>query len=269
MIEDSTDGERRVWAVIKANATVDPLDDLVAHIRAVDAGPAVLPVIQEALFKIDWSRPTPRGKVGLLTALMLVAHDVDEKVARSISADLTSCGSCHPLFRQRLKSICQLTVENFQEYHVRGLRLFVSRDLLCRPRVAAYLNDWLEGLPEQDVAGIRRIYIVERKARKFWGEYLRVLSNITLVWRGWNAQSVRERLATEYTLYHEIGHHVHRHQGPGSGESEALADSYALSRFAKAHPLIGNGALGAFTIAFAVGKVRKNELPELDDYQEQ
>jgi hypothetical protein len=214
-------------------------DDLMAHLNAVEHGHDVLPEIREVVLAHDWSSPGPPGSVGVLTALMLAAQDIDEAEARSLSEDLASGRRCHPLFLSRLKSITALSSSDYQRFDMSGTRLFVANSLEKAQGVAATVEHWLSRVPFNDVQAISSIYIVEQTERDYWGQYLQVLSKITLVWRGWNSPTLRERLGTEFTLYHEVGHHVHRRRRCSSSEHEALADAYALERFGTAHPIIG------------------------------
>ena len=256
MTPEMIEARRRVKALLQAHNTPDPLDDLVAHKNAVELGREILPIIRNSFFRVNWSTLAPRGKLGALTALMLAAYDVDEHAARELSAELTARKKCHSVFLQRLDSIRSFTLEAYRRFDSHGLKLYVTRSLEDPSGVAEQIRKWLSNVPCPDLEGIPRIYVVEKAERDHWGMYLRILATITLVWRGWNAQTRRQRLATEFTLYHEVGHHVHRARSGDREEDEALADGYAFERFGEAHPFIGTGLLGDFTIALTTGRAR-------------
>ena len=253
MNSESQEAIERVRAILRAQGTPEVFDDLVAHMNAVEFGHDILPAIREVVLDHDWSTAMPRGKVGALTALMLAAQDVDESGARQISAELSAGQTCHPVFLARLASINSLAAEDFEPFETGGLRLFVAKGLESAEKVATSVEGWLSHVPSCDLDSISRIYIVEQAERSYWGQYLRVLSKITLVWQGWNSPTLRQRLGTEVILYHEIGHHVHRHRRGSSEEHEDMADQYALERFGSAHPFLGRGPIGAFTAAYTAG----------------
>ena len=250
---------KRVQAVLRAFWTADPLDDLVAHMKAVEMGERILPILREALLGIDWSSAKRHGLVGSLTALMLVAQDVDEEAARALAHEIMASRNCHAVFVQRLKSILGIRLADYVPFESHGIRLLIGKELNEPSHAAALLKRWLGTVPKANLESISRIYVLESQERTYWGEYLRILSKIALVWRGWNSSGSWDRLCTELTLYHEIGHHVHRLERHDREESEALADAYARERFASAHPVLGRGLTGIFLSTLALGPVREPE----------
>lgn len=247
--------ESRVRAILKAQSTLDPLDDLVAHAKAVAAGKAILPVISEQLSKTDWSDRAARGRLGALTALMLVARDIDEDATRDIAAALVREKPLLPTVAERLKSISSFSLADYHQFEIRGLDVFVSRTLGKPNLPVKSLARWLTVIPERDLRGISRLFVIPPEAlERFWGEYLRVLSVVSLVWRGRSVPGLGARLATEITLYHEIGHHHHRRFKGSHSENEILADKYSMNLFASAHPILGRGILGRMLFALVVGR---------------
>jgi hypothetical protein len=121
------------------------------------------------------------------------------------------------------------------------------------------LETWLSTIPPADIVGIPRLFVVDKNQDDYWGLYLRILATVTLVWRGGNSSTFRNRLATEFTLYHKVGHHVDVREDPMASQerivSEQRADIYALKRFGEAHPLIGRGFIGLVTVTFALGRL--------------
>ncbi len=259
-MEIDRDPTDRIQTVLRAQSTPDPVDDLAAHLSAVEIGTDMLPAIRESVLNADWSSPKPTGRLAALTALMLVAHDADETAARELALELAGSETIHPVFRQRLASISRFTLDDYYDREICGLRVLIARCLGDPDRTSAYLLDWLSVLPHGDLAGISRIYIVERTTESYWGEYLRTLSKIALVWRGGNDQSIRGRLATEFTLYHEVGHHVDRSASHSRAERERNADSYALRQFSLAHPILGSGALAMIALTLILGRTPRVRL---------
>ena len=250
----------RIQAVLRAQGTPDPVDDLVAHLSAVEVGSEIVPAIRECLISADWSAPRPAGRLAALTALMLVAHDADEAAARDLALELAGREALHPVFRQRLASISRFTLDDYYDLEICGLRVLIARCLGNPHRTSRYLLHWLSGLPRGDLAGISRIYVIERTTESYWGEYLRILSKIVLVWRGGREQSIRARWATEFTLYHEVGHHVDGAASHSKTEGERNADSYALRRFSLAHPILGSGALAMIALTLILGRTPRARL---------
>lgn len=245
----------RVQAVLRAQATIDAEDDLVAHVQAVEAGPEILPAIRDTVLRCDWSRPGPTGKLAALTALMLVAHDVDEGAVSQLSEELTEQKRLHPVFIQRLASINRFTLDDYTDLTISGVRVLLAKSLEAKEEPLPYLNRWLAEVPDQDRAEISRLYVTERTQDRYWGEYLHILSTVSLVWRSGASRSLLPRLATQLTLYHEIGHHNQRTEKLTAAEAESRADAYALARFAAAHPVFGRGLLGRLTASLAMGRV--------------
>ncbi len=253
-MEICRDPKDRIQAVLRAQSTADPFDDLAAHLSAVENGTDILPAIRESVLNADWSVPKPIGRMRALTALMLVAHDADEVAARELALELAGRETIHAVFRQRLASISRFTLDDFHDLEICGLRVLIAKVLGDPDRTSTSLFEWLSGLPHGDLAGISRIYIIERTTESYWGEYLRILSKIALVWRSGRDQTIRGRLATEFTLYHEVGHHVDRSASHSRAECERNADSYALRQFSLAHPILGSGALAMIALTLILGR---------------
>jgi hypothetical protein len=229
-------------------------EQLLAHRDAVEIGPPIVPAIREVVLGTDWSAQKPHGRLAAFTALMLAAHDADELGARELASEISRERVLPTLYRQRLASIGRFSRHDYEELRLCGLALFVSRDLRDATGPSGVLKKWLSGVPAGDLVGIARLYVTPRTQDRYWGEYLRVLSQIVLVWRSDNDSSARARLATEFTLYHEIGHHMHRAEDLTKGEAEDRADAYALARLRAAHPILRVGFLGRFAVSVVIGR---------------
>ena len=246
----------RIRAVLRAQSTADPFDDLVAHAKGVESGPAILPVIREELLRANWSSSNQQGQLAALTALMLIARDVDEVRARELAKELQQSGRLPAVVSKRLESIALFTLNDFEKSEIFGLKVYISHKLTQATRIVRLLRRWLARVPEKDLVGISRLFVItDGEQEQFWGQYLQVLAVVSLVWRGGSGQGMRARLATEYTLYHELGHHYHRQARGSRQEHERLADCYASAKFASSHPVVGGGVLGKVVIAWLVGRV--------------
>jgi hypothetical protein len=93
------------------------------------------------------------------------------------------------------------------------------------------LERWLKSVPDEDLEAIERIYILRKEDIAAWGNYAPILYCINLAWDNpcsrWNPISWIDKFNMELTLYHEIGHHVHRHTFGQDPEQEDAADKYA------------------------------------------
>ena len=104
------------------------------------------------------------------------------------------------------------------------------------------MKRWLNNIPASDLEGINRIYIVGlQNSERYLGWYVPHLASVTIVWNRF--QSHFNPLAwpalwlQELVLYHEIGHHVLKHEGGGyDQEKEDAADNYAVKIFFKKRP---------------------------------
>jgi hypothetical protein len=170
---------------------------------------------------------------------MLLLHDLDESASRELAREIIN-KKCHPVVAARLESITAFTLKNFEQRTVASLPAYVSKNIRHLDSTWRNLQVWLDYVPAQDLVRINRLYIIEREPQdEFWGLYLRFISTITLVWRShfeWNRLAV---LRTEFTLYHEIGHHVDPRDEAPKDSREAFADDYAGRLFRQAHPVLG------------------------------
>lgn len=137
-------------------------------------------------------------------------------------------------------TITSFTLSDYLRTNFSGITVLTLKRLPKAPRVAGRVVAWLRGVPGKHLRGIDRLYVIEKTQARYWGEYLRVLANIVLVWRG---RGWLSRLGAEFTLYHEIGHHVDPDPDAPTPECEAFADQFASERFAEAHPRLTRPAL--------------------------
>lgn len=252
-------------------AEIPPLDRL---IRAVGHGrysevleaykacyeigaPLVSPLV-EKIRGGRWRDLGPSEKLRYLTHLMRLLHDIDESASRALTDEILGKG-CHPVVAARLRSIQAFTLKDFEAHTHGPLTIYVATSIPRRETVRRYLSTWLGHIPAEDLDGIHRLYVVKKdRLPKCRGNYLRVLSVISLIWQpfyGWNRLAA---LQAELTLYHEVGHHVDRRVSELKESSEAFADTYAERMFRRVHPRLGKRWIEFFLMpSHTVRKLRR------------
>lgn len=193
-------------------------------------GAAAIPQVRDAVFKSSWSQVTYPNEIRYVTGLVNLIHDIDESEAKKIVNQLKLNG-CDPAVARILDSICKFTLTDYTQYRVRGVNIFEHRSLATKQNVKARLEQWLKNVPGEDLQEIERIYVLRREDLEGLGSYRPILCRIHLVWDNpspkWSPMSLVNNFIIESTLYHEIGHHVHRHvfgQDPGQ---EREAEDYS------------------------------------------
>ena len=130
-----------------------------------------------------------------------------------------------------LDSIGSFKLKDFIRYDVRGVKIFEHKRLVTRQNVKQRLEQWLKPVPSADLDQLERIYVLPKSDLEALGSYKPVLFCINLAWDNpsprWSPMSWMNNFIIESTLYHEIGHHVHRHTFGQDPEQEADAENYA------------------------------------------
>ena len=193
-------------------------------------GRATIPQIREAIFKAKWSSVKYPNEIRYIAGLVTLIHDLDESESEKIRIELMGNG-CGPVVARILDSIGSFKLKDFIRYDVRGVKIFEHKRLVTRQNVKRKLEQWLKPVPSEDLDQIERIYILPNGALDALGSYAPVLCCIKLAWDNpsprWSPMSWLNNLIIESTLYHEIGHHVHRHTFGQDPEQEAEAETYA------------------------------------------
>lgn len=211
--------------------TQDDVTEMYKAYKALFAvGPAVIPQIREAIFKAKWSSVKYPNEIRYLAGLVTLIHDLDESESAKIRVELISNG-CGPVVTRILDSISSFKLENFNRYDVRGVKIFEHKKLVTRQNVKRRLEQWLKPVPGEDLDQIERIYVLAKSDLEALGSYAPVLFCINLAWDNpsprWSPMSWMNNFIIESTLYHEIGHHVHRHTFGQDPEQEEDAENYA------------------------------------------
>lgn len=105
-----------------------------------------------------------------------------------------------------------------------------------------YPNEMLKNVPIEDLKEIDRIYILRSEDLNSRGTYTPILYVIDLVWDNpssrWSPMSWVNNFIIESVLYHEIGHHVHRHSFWLHPDQEKEADKYSDSVMTNSNHLL-------------------------------
>lgn len=213
---------------------------LVAHKNLVGFGNAVLPAIEHELARIDLGKVSHHEIATLVAGLATALHDINEDASRRyMSASLAR--PITPLMRAALRSIVRFTMDDWRRSSVGGIIVLEHGKLDSRFEASRHVGRWLANVPEADLVGISRIYIIpESPEPEFAGTYLQAVSVIEIVWRRPSEHRIGNavrRFMIEKTLYHEVGHHALQHVESGQDpDQERQADRYAWKMMRKAHP---------------------------------
>lgn len=193
-------------------------------------GSAAIPQIRDAISKSKWSKVKHPNEIRYITGLVSLIHDLDESEAEKITSELKSNG-CDPAVARILDSIASFSLNDFAHYEVRGVKIFEHKKLVTKQNVKRRLEQWLKHVPGEDLDEIERIYILRREDLEDLGSYKPILYRINLAWDSpsprWSPMSFVNNFIIESTLYHEIGHHVHRHTFGQDPDQEEDANNYA------------------------------------------
>jgi hypothetical protein len=211
--------------------TQNDVPDMYESYKAVSqVGPTAIPQIRDLIFKSNWSKVRYPNEIRYVAGLVSLIHDLDESESERIRAKLLSNG-CAPALGRILDSIGSFRSDDYTHYEVRGVRIFEHKKLVTKQNVKRRLEQWLKSIPDKNLDAIERIYIIRKEDLAALGSYAPILYCINLAWDNpssrWNPISWVNNYTIESTLYHEIGHHVHRHTFGQDPEQEDAADQYA------------------------------------------
>ena len=193
-------------------------------------GVLAIPQIREAVLKSNWSKLKYPNEIRYVSGLVNLIHDLDESEARGITNQLKNNG-CDLAVARILDSICTFTLADYTQYNICGVKIFEHKKLVTKQNVRARLERWLKNVPIEDLKEIERIYILRSEDLRSLGNYKPILYRINFVWDNpssrWSPMSWLNNFIIENTLYHEIGHHVHRHTFGQDPEQEKEAEKYS------------------------------------------
>lgn len=219
-----------------------------AHKALYSIGPPTLPFLKDILFGLDLSKTTGKSTVKMcyVSGLMNLIHDIDEDEAKKVSNQLIQNG-CSAIVTQRIKSINEFTLNDFFQYEIKNIKIFEHKEIQTHYDIREKLEKWLGNVPDADTKEIDRIYVVPQNDQDYAANYTPIFYNIKLVWGGPYPRmnpvyrfvlSWMEMSWMEMTLYHEIGHHFHRHSFGHIVEQEEEADNYSGRIYVSSRPIL-------------------------------
>ena len=225
-------------------------------------GQEVVPYVCDQLLAYSWRRVKFGEQLSLLSGLLSLAHDIDEDAARRIAERIEEKG-CSNTVRGIMHSIFSFSLDHFDLFSVEGVAVYRSKELGgVAQQIKRRVTKWLRAVSDRDLDGIDRVYVVPSCGSHARGTYTPILCKIAIQWDAPSNPFFRWfcLLRVEHTLYHEIGHHVHRHNKLGQDpDQEDEADDYARKIIKKSHPFFR--AVGK-VLAMLFGRQRRAESGE-------
>jgi len=211
-----------------------------AHKSLYEIGLPVIPILMEKILEIDYSNSKYKELSGYVSGLYSLLHDLDEDEANSVCKIIISNG-CPKHIKAILQSVNQFSVKNYMRYMIRDVEIYEYKLINSKCDIGHYLHSWLDRVPKTDLEGISRLYVITKEKINAGGTYTPNINAIALLWDNiYRDKSLPFRffaLFTEQVLYHEIGHHKHRHEFGTDPDQEREADRYAFKIMRKSHPL--------------------------------
>ena len=209
-----------------------------AHYELYNIGAMAIPSIEREIFRRLWTKINFGSELNLLSGLLRLVHDIDEDEAKRIGEGLRSQG-CSEIVDSRIASITSSNIAEFVSFTDRGLTIYLSRAFSKPRKIQNLIRKWLAVVPAQDLVQIERMYIVPKSETDHSGFYVPILRSIEVEWC---APTKRFQwfghFRVQHTLYHEIGHHVHRHTFGQIPEQEKEANRYAFLQMRKSRPFV-------------------------------
>ncbi len=212
-----------------------------AHKNLYEIGRPVIPLLKEKILELDWSKSRYKELSAYVSGLYSLLHDLDETEATNVRDRVLSNG-CPRHVKAILDSVNQFSVDNYKRYPIMGIEVFEHKQIHSKCEIRFHLEKWLKTVPEKDLKNISRLYVITGEKINAAGTYTPIIYSIALLWENRfkdNSLAFRfHALLTEKVLYHEIGHHKHRHKFGTDPDKEKEADGYALKIMKQNHPLL-------------------------------
>jgi hypothetical protein len=224
-------------------------------------GAAAIPQIRDAILQSNWSKIRRPTEIRYVSGLVSLLRDIDEDEGKDVARRLIETG-CDKTVKQLVTSICSFTLTHYVMHEIRGIKVYEHKELF-KLDVLSKLKRWLNNVPDKDLEEIERIYITTADGLHRMGSYRPILFIITIVWYNpfsrYDPFSWLLQLNIEYTFYHEIGHHVHRHSFGEIPEQEWEADAYARRLLKISHPVYCRLVFGINKVLLLLGLRNKQD----------
>lgn len=222
--------------------TCDERTALPAYKQIFESGAPALPVLERELKNAAlFADPTRVEGTRLLAGLLALHRDLDE-VASDDLIDEALARPCPKVISALLRSARRMTCRDFRTSCSSNIQIWEHTSIDQRYGASKRVQGWLAELPANDIVGIRRILITpHRTEHDAMGSYMPVLGVVSLAWTTLippESYFVRAANASHrFTLFHEVGHHVHKHWFGQDPEQERDADGYAARSVKSRMPL--------------------------------
>lgn len=204
-----------------------------------DPAPALAQVLDK-LASSAWAE-NPRGPLhkyfGVLLALLdeLDPCAFQQEIARLRATNL------HPVHTLTLDILAQRAKDRPATVLADGTPVFIARDIADHQTIIRFIERWsrTRGVCLDQVS---RISVIARHpVLDYLGSYDLYFSGIVLTWPADPAKGIKlwwRGLDTEFTFYHELGHHICGHvEGGQVADQEREADDYARAMLRRSRPV--------------------------------
>jgi len=207
----------------------------------------VSPRLLKELEKLQLTGEIRSEIVNLATGLAIIAYDLNENTCREYLEALLK-QDCNRAIASAFTSILRYRMSDYRKSRFGEITILEEKSINKRHQATTRIVSWLEGVPQKDLQGISRIYVMKDKSiYDFAGQYSIYFNVVTVVWytqfHPYNPIQAFNFLFSEKTLYHEIGHHCLDHREFGQDpEQEKEANAYAYKLLGKSHPWLVKSA---------------------------
>ncbi|WP_170516832.1 hypothetical protein [Ruegeria atlantica] len=200
-----------------------------------------VPQVQRKLASCAWTSNPPGPLPKYLGVLLALLSEIDLEVFRQEITRLGK-GKLHPVHRRTLDLMAKRLEDTPSTFLTETIPVFIADDVADPLRVTRNLQRWskTKGLSLKDVTRID--VIVERPELDYLGSYNLFFSGIILTAPTTRPKGLDLWLQTsegEFTFYHEVGHHFHKHiEGGQIEEQEQEADDCARTMMRSSQPVL-------------------------------
>lgn len=205
-------------------------------------GFSAVATIENKLNGGDWGHYKNDVQGRYLAVLLSLAQVIDPNAAHRMIVKLSS-SKLHPFHQKTIKLISSRFEAAPIEAYIRGIPVVVSDELPNATMIKTYLARWLKSRTEQDISKLLRVDVIPYESQfGYLGNYNIFFSGIVLTWPSPQSNFLKRwgfTISTEFTFYHEVGHHALGHlEGGQVPEQEKEANEYAGRALRRAHPIL-------------------------------